>query len=767
MPSTKAITELIDAYNNISVTLHKHMADKADSGVHDIKSYVDIAIQNLKLHEEVDKKIAALNLSTTYVPVNRFDDELTKTAKKTDVDAIDTRVVAANNTADTAKSTAEKVSDSLGSLLDLKTTAKTNAVAAINAVNDLLNDLLRSIEDPNWKHRVAGVIEVSKYVLSDLKPRTVIDFGTWHKFVATYAGTGTPIDTSKSGLYLIGMVSAYYDKTDMTEQNLSRSKAGRMYLKVLNSEPLDCIIDYAITFSNDGKCTGTVQTVCSKGEHTWSGLKVHIVHGTDGSGIQRAWLGISCDNLPTGRNTGTLECYAAGINCIPVNYNGYVAASNVVHEISHVSIADSGTGQTITEDITTTMLYTDKLVDLRGNTVVRSNAIEDTAGVRHYTLDIGVGGADNGHGDPTVYDDIVLHVRPKVLLDTADGTITSPVITTYEADNLEVPVGGMLRWPATAAIIPPCYAKADGSLLPATKYPDLAKIIKPDYDGMIKLPNETNSIIRVLRYDMAKATAAPATPELTNYTVLSDRLKKIEESMQEEDNSTAELEARIAAEAEAREQADTALGDRITAETEAREQANTTLATDIGTRIDDEVRARIAGDTNLLALNASTNTRITKLHNGNPDAQQVNTIRLAPLDASANASLTLRHGIATDTLAPFTPYTFNISGNVAMHTNGAGVIGAWVGISIPTAPTVTGFRYMWLDDQSGFVNWSDVLDAPVLDLEHNVDGQMSDGVTAYIDKSRHNKRYMVLQLIDNADNYVYWLCLDATGVNVV
>ena len=74
---------------------------------------------------------------------------------------------------------------------------------------------------------------------------------------------------------------------------------------------------------------------------------------------------------------------------------------------------------------------------------------------------------------------------------------------------------------------------------------------------------------------------------------------------------------------------------------------------------------------------------------------------------------------------------------------------------------------MWLDDQAGLVNWSDVLDTPVLDLEHNVDGQTSDGVTAYIDKSRHNKRYMVLQLIDNADNYVYWLCLDATGVNVV
>lgn len=763
MPSTKAITDLIDAYNNVSATLHKHMTDNVDSGVHNVKSYVDTAIQNLKLYEEIDKKISALDLANTYVSTTKFNAELTKTAKVTDVADLKNKVADATNTANTAKSTADSARTELGVLFDLKTAAKTNAVAAINEVNDLLHDLLRSIDDPSYKHEVAGVIEVSKHVLADLKPRAVIDFSTWHKFVATYAGTGTPIDASKSGLYLIGMVSAYYDKTDMTEQNLSRSKAGRMYLKVLNSEPLDCIIDYAITFSNDGKCTGTIQTVCSKGEHTWPGLKVHIVHGTDGSGIQRAWLGISCDNLPTGKHTGTLECYAAGINCIPVNYTGYVAASNVVHEISHVAIADSGTGQIITEAVTTNTLYADKLVDLRGNTIAQSNAIEDTAGVRHYTLEIGMGGADNGHGDPVVYDDVLFHVRPEVLLNTPDGTITSPVITTYEADNLEIPVGGMLRWPATAVSIPVCYAKTDGSLVPAAKYTDLAQVIPPDRDGMIRLPNETNSIIRVTRYDMAKATTAPSTPELTNYITLSDRLKKLEESIQEEDNSTAELEARITAEAEARELADTALGARIDEEAIARTDADTAL----GTRVDDEVRARIAGDTNLLALNASTNTRITKLHNGSQDAQQTNAIRIAPLDAAANAKLTLQHGIATDTLSPFTLYTFNISGNVSMHTNGAGVIGAWVGVSMPTEPTVTGFRYMWVDDQADLVNWARVLDTPVLDLERNVDGQMSDGVAVYIDKSRHTKRYMVLQLVDNADDYVYWLCIDAAGVNVV
>jgi hypothetical protein len=456
--------------------------------------------------------------------------------------------------------------------------------------------------------------------------------------------------------------------------------------------------------------------------------------------------------LPTGERTGTLECYATGVNCIPVNYTGYVAASNVVHEISHVSIADSGTGQIVTEDITTNTLHTDKVVDLRGNTVMQSNTVEDTAGVRHYTLEIGMGGADNGHGDPVVYDDVLFHVRPEVMLDTPDGAITAPVITTYEADNLEIPVGGMLRWPATAAIIPPCYAKSDGSLVPAAKYTDLANVIPPDRDGMIKLPNETNSIIRVLRYDMAKATATPAKPEITNYLVLSDRLKKLEESIQEEDNSTVELEARITAEAEARAAADEALGTRI-------DESATALA--------DETRARIDADANLLTLNAATNTRITKLHNGSHDAQSAAGIALAPLAPDANGQLTLNSNIGTDTLAPFTLYTLPIGGTVSMHSNGAGVNGAWVGVSVVTKPVVTGFKYKWFDTQADLINWSAVLGEQTHSLEDNVDGKGSKGVAIYVDKTRYDKRYMALQLIDNADNYVYWLCIDTTGVTVL
>ena len=102
-----------------------------------------------------------------------------------------------------------------------------------------------------------------------------------------------------------------------------------------------------------------------------------------------------------------------------------------------------------------------------------------------------------------------------------------------------------------------------------------------------------------------------------------------------------------------------------------------------------------------------------------------------------------------------------------MHTNGIGVNGAWVGVSLPTEPTVTGFRCMWVDDPADIINWSRVLDTPVLDLERNVDGHNADGVAIYIDKAQRTKRYIVLQLIDNADDYVYWLCVDAAGVNVV
>lgn len=774
MPSTKAVTELIDAYNNLSATLHKHMTDGVTTGVHAVQQYVDNAVKSLASLNDVDTKLNALDLKGTYATKRELSDNLsTKADMAVAQDAV-SKASAAENVAAAAKLVADTIRNELGNIKQLNTTAKTDIVTALNEVDKLLKDWLVEFGSDSVTKTMGGALEVNSHIVSDLLPRTVIDFCDWHKFAAVYAGTGTPIGTGKSGLYLIGMVSSRYSSTDMKEDDLARSKAGRLYLKVLNSEPLDCIIDFSVTVGKDSACTGTIQTVCSKGAGTWPGLKLHIVHGTDGSGIKRAWLGISCDKLPTGQNTGTLECYAVGENCIPVGYTGYKAASNVVTEIAHITIADDGTGQLVQESMTLDTLYVDKVMDNRGNTVLQSNMVEDNEGVRHYTLDIGKGGADNGHGDKVHYDDIMFHIRPEVMLDTPDGPITSPLVSTYEADNLEVPVGGMLRWPATAVKLPPCYAPADGRALPAVDYPDLAEVIPPDRDGMITLPNETHSIIRVRRYDMAKATVAPATPEVNNYRTLSDRLSKLGTKLDGEMATRAQADtglgdritttsARLDTEVAERTQADTVLSDRITTEVAERTQADTVL----GDRITAEEAARVQTDTGLQVLSVSTNTRITKLHNGEHDSQQTAKVVAAPIATDGNATITLQHDIRTPTLSPFTLYTFELGGNVSVHENGGGVKGAWVGVSFVTEPTVKGFRYEWFADQAELVNWSQMLTKDILPLEINVDGKGNNGVAFYVDKTRHEKRWLAVQFIDNADNYVYWCCIDATGVLVV
>lgn len=778
MPSTKAITELIDAYNNLSATLHKHMSDGVTAGVHTIQQYVDNAVKALASLDDVDAKLNALDLKGTYATKRELSDGLaTKADLATTQDAV-SKSSAAENVAAAAKLVADATKNELGNIKLLNTTAKTDVVSALNEVNKLLKDWLVEFGSDSVTKTMGGALEVNHHIVSDLLPRTIIDFCDWHKFTAVYAGTGTPIDTSKSGLYLIGMVSSRHSSTDMKDDDLARSKAGRLYIKVLNSEPLDCIVDFSVTAGKDSKCTGTIQAICSKGAGTWPGLKLHIVHGTDGSGIKRAWLGISCDKLPTGQNTGTLQCYAVGENCIPVGYSGYKAASNVVTEIAHVTIADDGTGQLVQESMTLDTLYVDNIMDGRGNTILQSNMIEDTAGVRHYTLDIGKGGADNGHGDKVPYSAIAFHIRPAITIDTPDGPVTAQLVSTYEANNLEVPVGGMLRWPATAVKLPPCYELTDGRKVPAVDYPDLAEVIPPGHDGMITLPNEMHSIIRVSRYDLTAATAIPTTPEVTNYRTLSDRLDKLGTRLEGEAATRAQADTdlgdRITAEETARTQADAELNDRIAAEDAelsdriaAEEAARTQADTELGDRITAEEAARVQTDTELQVLNTSTNTRITKLHNGEHDAQQTNKIVVAPVSPDGNAAITLRHDIRTPTLAPFTLYTFELGGNVSVHENGGGVKGAWVGVSFVTEPTVKGFKYEWFADQAELINWSQMLTKDILPLEENVDGKGNKGVAFYIDKTRHEKRWLAVQFIDNADNYVYWCCIDATGVTVL
>lgn len=773
MPSTKAITELLDAYNTLSASLQRHCADTGDTNVHSLKSYIDNVVKDLATVQAVDTKISGLDLKNTYATKKELTDGLAGKASTVDVTNAVNTANDAKQQADSTKQSLDSTKNTIGTLNDLTTTADKSIVSAINEVNDKLLELIGSINDPDIVKTIKGVLDVTDRITADIvSPRKVIDFTEWHKFTAQYAGSGTPDDTATSGLYLIAMLSHDYNTTDMTEHTGTRSKPGRMYLKVLNSHPLNACIDFAVTVKNDNAYIGNIQVVCSKEAYAWPGLRFHLVSGTDGEGVPHVWLAISCDKLPVGTTTGTLVAYGAGVNCFPVGCKGFKHASNVVHGITYTAIADESTGQAVTDSITVNQFSTDLIHDLKGNVIVQSSVYDDADGLdigtKVYILEIAKGGGDDGHGNPVKYHDVLFHTRPSVALSMPDGTIAkAPLITSYEADNLSVPVGAILRWPANAKV-PANYLHTDGSKVPATHYPDLAEVIPPDIDGMIRLPNETHGIIHVSRYDIADATKAPDMPEVMNYLALSARLKAeierstaadqaVEAKLAGYDDKDTALSARIDQEIADRATADNALSIRIDDVDTASSQLEQMLNT--------EAQERIAADTNLLTLHGSTNTRITKLHNGAHDAQSSGSVRLAP-SSDVTANIVVTSDNTSPILAPYTIHTYTFTGTTSRHLNGAGVQGGWVGIGIVTEPTVTGFRYAWANDKSELVDWANKLGG-LLPLEDNVDSAGHKGVALYIDKEQHDTRYAVLQLYDNADNYVYWLKLDATGVTVV
>lgn len=775
MPSTKAATELLDAYNTLSASLHRHCADTGDTNVHNLKNYIDNAVSDLATVQAVDTKIASLDIGNTYATKRELADGLAGKASTADVASANSTANYAKQQADSVKLALDRTRADVGALNDLATASDKSIVAAINEVNDKLLELTNNINDPDVLKAIKGVLDVTDRITADIvSPRKVIDFIEWHKFTAQYAGSGTPDDTATSGLYLIAMLSHDYSTTDMAEHTGTRSKPGRMYLKVLNSHPLNACIDFAVTVKNDATYIGNMHVVCSKEAYEWPGLRFHLVSGTDGDGVPHVWLAISCDQLPVGTATGTLVAYGAGVNCFPVGHKGFKYASNVVHGITYTAIADESTGQSETDAVTANQISTSLIYDLYDNIVAQSS-VHDNAdgldiGTRVYTLELAKGGGDDGHGNTVGYNDVLFYTRPDIVIAMPDGTTSkAPVITSYEADNLAVPVGAILRWPATAKTdIPDGYLRTDGSNVPASQYPDLAEVIAPGIDNMISLPNETHGIIRVSRYSMAGATKTPDVPEIINYLALSARLKAEIERSTAADKA---VDVKLADYADK----DTALDARIDQEIVARETADSTLSARIDNadevssqleqKLDTETQERIAADTNLLTLQGSTNARITKLHNGAHDAQPSSSVRLAPSsDATANIIVTSNN--TAPMLTPYTIHTYTFTGTTSRHLNGAGVQGGWLGIGLVTEPTVTGFRYAWADDKSELVDWADKLGV-LLPLEGNVDGAGHKGVTLYIDKEQHTTRYAILQLYDNADNYVYWFKLDATGVTVV
>ena len=147
MPSTKAITELLDAYNTLSASLQRHCADTGDTNVHSLKNYVDNAINDLATVQAVDTKITGLNIASTYATKKELTDGLAGKAATADVTNAVNTANTAKQLADTTKKDLDSAKATIGMPTDLATSAKSNLVSAINEVNGKLLKFISDISD--------------------------------------------------------------------------------------------------------------------------------------------------------------------------------------------------------------------------------------------------------------------------------------------------------------------------------------------------------------------------------------------------------------------------------------------------------------------------------------------------------------------------------------------------------------------------------------------------------------------------------------------
>lgn len=304
--SVAALTELIQKYQAVISTLTDLEND----------------VGNISLLSTTDKSnlVAAVNEVDTAVKnvasVVASKADANKIGSLTNLTTTDkTNIVAAINETVT---TIDNVAALIGSLSALDTENKTNVVTAINelkAAIDTTNvnlaaldatvaqkadkttvgDLL-SLTTADKTNIVAAINEVDAAIkTADTKLASrneLLDFDGMTKFSAPYAGiSASGNDNNPNGVFLLAMLSENFVKNPA----LKVPKPGTLYLKYINTYPMDAIVD-AMVSTND---KASLNVEFSRDSDGWQAQAFHIVEGTDSSGKNHYYIGISADSLTT------------------------------------------------------------------------------------------------------------------------------------------------------------------------------------------------------------------------------------------------------------------------------------------------------------------------------------------------------------------------------------------------------------------------------------------------------------------------------------
>ena len=666
-PTVSELTALIEAFNNLSTKLSQHVESSAGSTgsvVHGIRSYIE-AVTN-ELTQTINSK--ANNNFVGLGTISKIDNREYNTILEA-VNALNTHLEAsfAKNTTlnnyvpKTSASTLANEANKLISNDEVKQMFSgydLDNIVHKDEMDSAISDAFAGVGDTRFDTLVANVFKASQYLMGRLLAHRAVDFNVWSQFSAPFAGTGSSIDTETAGAYVLGCASSVWESGSGAPTVIgARHKAGRAYIKYVNSAPFDAIIDYVVSYTGE-KFVGNIFVNIAKKAGTWNDLAFHLLHGTDGSGNKNVYLAMSSKDLTTTGGTAysNVEFRAVGINFIPVGSEGYSSPSGLIENIASANVDAAAEALFSVNRLRTEELWTNKYYDGDGLLLFKVNKKTDTAtDVTYKQMLI---------GDPTI-DEITFIKRPGMIVTLETGEqLFEPFVTAEDISDVSLPIGAILRWApvdedGNLKDIPETYLACDGSEINNTDYPKLCELLGANELGIAKLPTEDHAIIKAKYLNIVDQTSQPDYDELISFSLLNKKLQqeqerattaehrladdiyiesaareaaddKLQEALTNEayerNNVDTALQAALSAEEVVRESADTKLQDAIDAIKGGADESVTlaTLASDIDINsdaIDEETAARTAAVTELeseisaIKGNAAEGTSLESLAN--------------------------------------------------------------------------------------------------------------------------------------------------------
>lgn len=610
-PSTKDITGLINAYTTLKNSLDAHINDTLETNnAHRGRDALDEA------KRDIANSIAQVTARLTALDTGKADKpESGHYITSTEAQGYATQ--AGLESALEQYYTKSGVDSMLGGYVTSEALQALTAVIDRNrALFEEFADRFEIDENDSLSAACKGVLSAGQYLLGMLHVRKVIDFTEWQTVAMQFAGTGAIADTGTNGLYVIGRLSGDWSN-DAHAPTENIFKAARAYVKYENGSPFDAIIDMVVTKSH-GAYTGAINAVVSKQAGSWNNLKFHLVFATAYDGEEYVYLCVSADGLAKDNsNYANWYVHACGINFIPLDDVQVARVTRVDGCVASTGgLKENQTGGIISSSVTVADLSLDIIRDSSGNIMLQMQHVTDTLGVEHRHLLI---------GDKKI-DSIQLWRRPVLISENEEdpehSIISDQLATVSDIQNLAgVPVGAYIFWPLYEEIIengiiierraidyPDTYAPLMRQTLTTAEYPELARALHHENDISFQLPLIDCAIMKV-KAD-APDTVAPDRITVLNYNQLITLLRTTTQNLSAEiERSTGEdaahnealgalneaidnLTSSLGTEAQARADADTALGDRIDAEASTREAADTELSD----RIDNEAQTRADAD---------------------------------------------------------------------------------------------------------------------------------------------------------------------------